>query len=122
MLPQGVIHADLFRDNVLWNGETLSGVLDFYFAGNDALLFDLAVTVNEWADDDAKSSVLIAAYESERTLIEAERQFWQAMRRAAALRFWLSCLDDMHHPRPGAVVTVKDPTYFGSMLARLATD
>lgn len=120
LLPQGVIHADLFRDNVLWNGETLSGVLDFYFAGNDALLFDLAVTVNEWAEDDASASALIAAYESERMLTDVERQAWKAMRRAAALRFWLSRLDDMHHPRPGAVVTVKDPAYFGSMLARLA--
>jgi len=118
-LPQGVVHADLFRDNVLWQDGRLSGVLDFYFAGEDALLFDLAVAANDWCLDAAAEAALLSGYESERPLTVPERAAWQAMRRAAALRFWLSRLDDFHHPRTGAVVTVKDPAHFGAMLARL---
>lgn len=119
-LPRGIVHADLFRDNVLWQGDTLSGVLDFYFAGEDVLLFDLAVAANDWCADAAAETALLQGYESTRALTAEERAAWPAQRRAAALRFWLSRLDDLHHPRPGAVVTVKDPAHFGAMLARLA--
>lgn len=119
-LPQGIVHADLFRDNVLWEGGRLSGVLDFYFAGEDALLFDLAVAANDWCLDGDAEHALLHAYQQERVLTSQEQQAWLPMRRAAALRFWLSRLDDLHHPRAGAVVTVKDPAHFGAMLARLA--
>lgn len=118
-LPGGVIHADLFRDNVLWaaDGE-LTGLLDFYFAGRDAWLFDLAVVANDWCRDDAALAALIAGYAGRRPLSAAERLAWPAQRRAAALRFWLLRLEATHRPRQGEVVTVKDPTHFRDMLMR----
>lgn len=116
-LPAGVIHADLFRDNVLWDASgALSGILDFYFAGADALLFDLAVVANDWCFDAASLSGLLAGYQSVRPLEPAENAAWPAMRRAAALRFWLLRLDALHRPRDGEVVTLKDPDHFGNML------
>jgi len=119
-LPRGIIHADLFRDNVLWEGDgRLSGVLDFYFAGEDSLLFDLAVVANDWGADDDSLSALIAGYRAWRPLTADEEAAWPAQRRAAALRFWLLRLEVRHHPRPGAVVTIKDPEQFASLLQRL---
>jgi homoserine kinase type II len=119
-LPAGVIHADLFRDNVLWDASgALSGILDFYFAGADALIFDLAVVANDWCFDDASLAGLVAGYQSVRPLETAERAAWPAMRRAAALRFWLLRLDALHRPRDGDVVTLKDPAHFGGMLRDL---
>lgn len=118
-LPRGVIHADLFRDNVLWDQHgQLSGVLDFYFAGEDAWLFDLAVVANDWCADDAALSALIEGYAGVRPLLEAERQAWPAMRRAAALRFWLLRLEVRHRPRQGEVVTIKNPDDFRRLLTR----
>ena len=119
-LPQGVIHADLFRDNVLWlpDGQ-LSGVLDFYFAGADALLFDLAVVANDWCADPGRLAAFVTAYRELRPLSAAEEAAWPAMRRAAALRFWLLRLEVRHHPRSGSVVTIKDPEHFGRLLQHL---
>jgi homoserine kinase type II len=118
-LPRGIIHADLFRDNVLWDADgRLSGVLDFYFAGEDALLFDLAVVANDWCADDAALAALIAGYAAQRPLSAAERAAWPAMRRAAALRFWLLRLEVRHQPRQGEVVTIKNPDDFRHRLER----
>ncbi|HSG22597.1 MAG TPA: phosphotransferase, partial [Azonexus sp.] len=119
-LPRGIIHADLFRDNVLWDscGE-LTGVLDFYFAGEDCLLFDLAVAANDWCFNGATLAELLAGYQSSRRLSDAEKAAWPAMRRAAALRFWLLRLEVRHQPRGGEVVTIKDPEHFRQMLQRL---
>jgi homoserine kinase type II len=118
LLPRGVIHADLFRDNVLWCGNHLSGLLDFYFAGEDVLLFDLAVTANDWCADAGMLAELIAGYEEVRPLTAAERAAWLPVRRAAALRFWLLRLEVRHRPRVGAVVTIKNPDAFRRLLTR----
>lgn len=118
-LPRGVIHADLFRDNVLWDeAGRISGVLDFYFAGEDCFLFDLAVVANDWCFNHATLAELLAGYRSKRLLSDAEMAVWPAMRRAAALRFWLLRLEAQHRPRGGEVVTIKDPAHFRQMLAR----
>lgn len=119
-LPRGVVHADLFRDNVLWLADgSLSGVLDFYFAGEDALLYDLAVVANDWCRDDATLAALFAGYADRRPLLPAENAAWPAMRRAAALRFWLLRLEVREQPRPGEVVTIKDPGQFERLLRDL---
>jgi homoserine kinase type II len=126
-LPRGPIHADLFRDNVMFEGlpgrEQLSGLFDFYFAGVDTWLFDLAVTCNDWCIDDASGafdaarlSAMLQAYEAERPLLEIERAAWPLMLRAAALRFWLSRLHDFHLPRPAEKLTPKDPAHFERIL------
>ena len=116
-LPRGVIHADLFRDNVLWSPEgQLSGLLDFYFAGEDAWLFDLAVVANDWCANEPALAALIEGYAGIRPLTEAERQAWPAVRRAAALRFWLLRLEVRHRPRQGEVVTIKNPDDFCQLL------
>ncbi|WP_234082266.1 homoserine kinase [Azonexus sp. R2A61] len=116
-LPSGVIHADLFRDNVLWDERgRLSGLLDFYFAGVDAWIYDLAVVANDWSADQEGLAALVAGYESVRPLLPAERAAWLAVRRAAALRFWLLRLDAVYRPRAGSVVTVKNPDAFRRLL------
>lgn len=128
-LPRTAVHADLFRDNVLFDqaadgSPRLGGVIDFYFAGVDSWVFDLAVTVNDWcivdADgrfDDAKLAALLGAYRAVRRPSEAEAEAWPTMLRAAALRFWLSRLFDLHLPRPAEMVTPKDPAEFERILS-----
>ncbi len=129
-LPRGVIHADLFRDNALFDGNTLTGLIDFYYACNDVLLYDVAVTVNDWcgaeggAIDEAKARAMLGAYQQVRPISEAERQAWPMMLRAAALRFWLSRLQDLHFPREGELTHIKDPNAFRAILQqrKLAAD
>lgn len=125
-LPRGPVHADLFRDNALFEGGRISGVIDFYFAGVDCLLFDVAVCANDWclADperdrrlDPARTRALLGAYHTLRPLSAAESAAWPAMLRAAALRFWLSRLHDYHLPRKGELVRVHDPAHFRAVLA-----
>ncbi len=126
-LPQGAIHADLFRDNVMFdsvNGQPqLSGFFDFYFAGTDTWLFDIAVCLNDWcvdlptgAHDAARCDAFLAAYQAVRPLAAAERQLLPALLRAGALRFWISRLWDFHLPREAALLQAHDPTHFERVL------
>ena len=120
-LPKGPVHADLFRDNVLFDGGHLTGVIDFYFAGCDAFLFDIAVCLNDWCVDgctqmDERAAAFLGGYESVRVLTPAERTLLPAMQRAGAFRFWLSRLWDLHLPREAALLNAHDPTHFERIL------
>jgi len=123
VLPVGPIHADLFRNNVMFDGEQLSGFFDFYFAGCDRWLFDVAVTVNDWcidldsgATDAARVRALLDAYHAVRPFTPEESAAWSAMLRAAALRFWISRLFDFYLPREAEMLTPHDPTHFERIL------
>ena len=122
-LPRGPVHADLFRDNVMFDNGQLSGFFDFYFAGVDTWLFDLTVCLNDWcidlptgAHDGERAQAFVAAYQSVRPLEAAERQLLPAMLRAGALRFWVSRLWDFHLPREASMLKPHDPTHFERVL------
>ncbi|MBC8377591.1 MAG: homoserine kinase [Methylobacter sp.] len=120
-LPRGVIHADLFRDNVLFVDDRLSGLLDFYSACTDTLLLDVAIAANDWCCDNGvvnrqKFTALLSAYQSLRPLVSLEKQHWPTLLRAAALRFWLSRLEHQCYPRPGEITQQKDPLIFRRIL------
>ncbi len=121
-LPKGVIHADLFRDNVMFMGRALTGIIDFYYACNDFLLYDLAITVNDWCSNENGElnmdcyQALIHAYQAERKLHPQEVETWQYMLRAAALRFWLSRLQDKIFPKDGEITHIKNPDVFKNIL------
>lgn len=131
-LPRGPVHADLFRDNVMFaepqgpadpHPARLTGFFDFYFAGVDTWLFDLAVCLNDWCIDladgrhePARAEAMLAAYQGVRPLQAAERQLLTAMLRGGALRFWISRLWDFHLPREASLLKPHDPGHFERVL------
>ena len=139
-LPRGPIHADLFRDNVMFDPaplppgeddsvrgltgrERLSGFFDFYFAGVDTWLFDIAVCLNDWCIDldsgrldEARAAAFVSAYAGVRPLDSGEQRLLPALLRAAAFRFWLSRLWDFHLPRDAALLKAHDPAHFERVL------
>jgi len=122
-LPRGPVHADLFRDNVMFDGAELTGFFDFYFAGVDTWLFDLAVCLNDWCIELAsgthaadRAQAFLDAYGRVRPLTGAERHLLPALLRAGALRFWISRLWDFHLPREASMLKPHDPTHFERVL------
>lgn len=125
-LPHGVVHGDLFRDNVLFDDAQLGGFIDFYYACNDVLAYDVAIAVNEWClhhngsdlgnIDPEKLIHFLAEYQRVRPFLETEKQMWFALLRRAALRFWLSRLYDFYYPADGALTHTKDPNHFKNIL------
>jgi homoserine kinase type II len=135
LLPGGPCHCDLFRDNVLFapaapgtddagrHSVRLGGFFDFYFAGCDKWLFDVAVTANDWCVDlasgrfdEARLAALLRAYQTVRPFTPAENRHWQDMLRAGAYRFWVSRLYDFYLPRAAAMLQPHDPTHFERIL------
>ncbi len=131
-MPDGPCHCDLFRDNVLFapaasgesqSGARLGGFFDFYFAGNDKWLFDVAVCVNDWcidlstgALDAARVNALLRAYQTVRPFTPPEEHHWNDMLRAGALRFWVSRLYDFYRPREAKMLNAHDPGHFERIL------
>ncbi len=124
-LPNGVIHADLFLDNALFDGELLTGIIDLYYACDGAWLYDVAVTMNDWcrqADhglDTERVVAFLSGYARVRAWTDAERSAWPMMVRRAALRFFLSRLHDQLIPREGELTQTKDPSVFRQLLTHL---
>lgn len=126
-LPKGPAHCDYFRDNVLFAGTpdnpVMGGVIDFYFAGCDYWLFDIAVAVNDWCIDRSTGQLLtdktlawLRSYHDIRPLTQGELELWPQMLQAAALRFWISRLFDFYRPRPAETLKPHDPTHFERIL------
>jgi len=121
-LPEGIIHGDLFKDNVLFLNDKVSGFIDFYYACNEKFIYDIAIAINDWCiDQDGqinKSMFLefIKGYRSERKLTDNEQEYLNVALRLAALRFWLSRLEDFYNAKEGEITSIKDPKHFKDIL------
>jgi homoserine kinase type II len=121
-LPHGIIHSDLFKDNVLFEHNQISGIIDFYDACYDSYLYDVAVTVNDWCTnkEGTLNEIYLASflinYQTIRPLTDREKSAWPLMLRIAALRFWLSRLEDSLNPREGVLTHSKNPNTYKQIL------
>jgi homoserine kinase type II len=121
-LPEGIIHGDLFKDNVLFLNDKVSGFIDFYYACNEKFIYDIAIAINDWCiDQDGqinKSMFLefIKGYQSKRKLTDNEQEYLNVALRLAALRFWLSRLEDFYNAKEGEITSIKDPKHFKDIL------
>ncbi|UOO81573.1 homoserine kinase [Uruburuella testudinis] len=124
-LPRGIIHADLFKDNVLLDGEQVAGFIDFYYACEGNFMYDLAIAVNDWARtadnqlNDTLEAALLNGYQSIRPLNDAEQAYYPTALRAGCIRFWVSRLLDFHFPQEGEMTFIKDPNVFRDLLLSL---
>lgn len=130
-LPRSAVHADLFRDNALFDKDGEPGIIDFYFACEESWLFDLAVTINDWCAaapgqasvyEPRRLAALLGGYVTVRPLRPVEVDALPTLLRAAALRFWLSRLHDRALPRDASLLAAKDPEPFEHLLRRLRDD
>jgi homoserine kinase type II len=121
-LPRGVIHADLFRDNVLFEENRLGGIIDFYYACNDFFIYDIAIVINDWCIDpngkiiDRKKELFIEAYDSIRQLNNSEHEALNSYLRLAAMRFLISRFRDQFNEKDAELNTIKDPLFFYEIL------
>ena len=121
-LPAGLIHADLFVDNVLIEDNTVSGIIDFYYACQDSFLLDIAIALNDWCRNDnygldpGRKEAFLSGYQKVREFSAPERDHFPVIIRLAALRFWISRLLDFHFPRSGHLVKTKNPKEFQHIL------
>lgn len=131
-LPRGPAHCDLFRDNVLFAGTPesplMGGFIDFYFAGVDSWIFDVAVSVNDWCIEHTTGvfqpellQAWLSSYARIRPFTDAERRIWPIILRGAALRFWISRLYDFYLPRPAQTLKPHDPGHFERILKQRST-
>lgn len=124
-LPSGIIHADLFKDNVLLNGNQITGFIDFYYACNGNFMYDLAIAVNDWARtsqniiDPQLKSAFLEGYESVRPISREEKEYFPIAQRAGCIRFWVSRLLDFYFPQEGEMTFIKDPNTFRDLLLSL---
>jgi homoserine kinase type II len=122
VLPQGIIHGDYFHDNVLWDGEGHPGVIDFYFACDDVLAYDLAIAVNDWCVtpeaevDPVRMAAMVEGYEERRPLEALEKTLWPVMLRRAALRTWMGRLGYNHFPLDSHMTVEKDHAFSRRLL------
>lgn len=121
-LPKSTIHGDLFRDNVLFLNDQVSGFIDFYYACTDYLILDVAIAVNDWcvnndgSFDEARLNAFLDAYKKIRSFNDYEDQAWNDILRLASLRFWVSRLNDFYHIEEGELTFIKDPDHFKKIL------
>ena len=120
-LPGGVVHADYFCDNILFDGDAVAGIIDFYYACDDAYAMDIAISLNALAvlsgeEDRLRMQAFLAGYASVRSLDAAEHEAMPGLLRLAALRFWTSRLFDALYPREGAMTQIKDPEEYRAKL------
>ena len=126
-LPEGIIHGDLFIDNVLFLNDKVSGFIDFYYACNEKFIYDIAIAINDWCiNKDGRINKLmykefISGYQSERNLTDNEQDCLNEDLRLAALRFWLSRLEDFHNTKEGEITSIKDPEHFKGILLNRQT-